>query len=88
VLAWFLPDGKHFLFFATNHSGNSEQGIYLGSLENGSYKHVLDADSDTQYASGYLIYHLQSALLAQKFDPATGTLSGEPAPIANVVEYD
>jgi len=88
VLAWFLPDGKHFLFFATNHSGNSEQGIYLGSLENGSHKHVLDADSDTQYASGYLIYHLQSALLAQKFDPATGTLSGEPAPIANVVEYD
>jgi eukaryotic-like serine/threonine-protein kinase len=84
----FLPDGKHFLFFATNHSGDSEQGIYLGSLENGSYRRVLDTDSDAQYASGYLIYHLQSALLAQKFDPATGTLTGEPVPLANVVEYD
>ena len=28
----FLPDGKHFLFFGTNHSGGSEAGIYYGSL--------------------------------------------------------
>jgi serine/threonine protein kinase len=84
----FLPDGKHFLFFATNHSGGSEQGIYIGSLADGSYKRVLEADSDAQYASGYLLYHLQSALLAQNFDPATGALSGEPVPVANFVEYD
>jgi Tol biopolymer transport system component len=84
----FLPDGKHFLFFATNHSGGSEQGIYFGSLEDGSYKHVLAADSDAQYASGYLLYHLQSELLAQKFDPTTGVLSGDAVPVANMVEYD
>jgi Tol biopolymer transport system component len=84
----FLPDGKHFLFFATNHSGGSEQGIYLGSLEDGSYKHVLDADSDAQYASGYLLYHLQSALLARKFDVASGVVSGDPVPVAGSVEYD
>jgi eukaryotic-like serine/threonine-protein kinase len=84
----FLPDGKHFLFFATNHSGGSEQGVYFGSLEDGSYRHVLDSDSDAQYASGYLIYHVQSALLAQKFDPATGTVSGDPVLAADLVEYD
>ena len=84
----FLPDGKHFLFFATNHSGGSEQGIYFGSLEDGTYKHVIDADSDAQYASGYLIYHQQSALLAQKFDVATGVVSGDPVPVAGSVEYD
>ncbi|MFI5114327.1 MAG: hypothetical protein ACHP7J_04205, partial [Terriglobales bacterium] len=84
----FLPDGKHFLFFATNHSGGSEQGIYFGSLQDGSYKRVLDADSDAQYASGYLLYHLQSALLAQKFDLAAGAVSGDPVPVANLVEYD
>ena len=84
----FLPDGKHFLFFATNHSGGAEQGVYFGSLADGSYRHLVDADSDAQYASGYLLYHLQSALLAQKFDPATGTLSGEPVPVASQVEYD
>ena len=65
----FLPDGKHFLFFATNHSGDSPHGIFFGSLDDGSYKRMLDSDSDAQYASGYLIYHLQSQLLAQKFDP-------------------
>ncbi len=84
----FLPDGKHFLFFATNHSGDSEHGIYFGSLADGTYKHVLDADSGGQYASGYLIYHLQSQLQAQKFDDATGTVSGEPVTLANLVEYD
>lgn len=84
----FLPDGKHFLFFATNHSGDSEQGIFFGTLADGSYKRVVDADSGAQYASGYLLYHLQSALLAQKFDPASGTVSGDPMPVATSVEYD
>jgi eukaryotic-like serine/threonine-protein kinase len=84
----FMPDGKHFLFFGTNHSGNSEQGIYFASLADGSYKHILDADSDARYASGYLLYHLQSQLLAQKFDASTGTLSGDPLSLANFVEYD
>jgi len=84
----FLPDGKHFIFFATNHSGGSEQGIYFGSLDDGTYRRVLEADSDAQYASGYLIYHLQSQLLAQKFDPATGQVSGDPLTVADFVEYD
>ena len=84
----FLPDGKHFLFFATNHSGGSEQGVYFGSLADGSYKHVVNSDSDAQYASGYLIYHEQSVLLAVKFDPSTGAVSGDPKPVVDVVEYD
>jgi Tol biopolymer transport system component/tRNA A-37 threonylcarbamoyl transferase component Bud32 len=84
----FLPDGKHFLFFATNHSGDTEHGIYFGTLQDGSYKHLLDADSGAQYASGYLLYHEQSQLQAQKFDPATGTISGDAAMVANLVEYD
>jgi serine/threonine protein kinase/Tol biopolymer transport system component len=83
-----LPDGKHFVFFASSHSGASEQGIYFGSLADGSYKRVVDADSGGQYASGYLIYHLQSQLLAQKFDPEKGRLSGDPIPLVNFVEYD
>jgi serine/threonine protein kinase len=84
----FLPDGKHFLFFATSHSGDTEQGIYFASLDDGSYKRVLDSDSDAQYASGYLLYHLQSQLLARKFDPSTGAISGDPIAVANFVEYD
>ena len=84
----FLPDGKHFLFFATNHSGGSEQGIYFGSTDDGSYKHVVESDSQAQYASGYLLYHTQSQMMAQKFDPSAGTLSGETIPVSGTVEYD
>ena len=84
----FLPDGKHFLFFATSHSGGSEHGIYIGSLDDGSYKHVLDTDSAAQYASGYLIFHVQLQLLAQKFDPSSGALSGDPVTVSDQVQYD
>ncbi len=84
----FLPDGKHFVFFATNHSGNAEQGIYWGSLDDGSYKHVIDSDSQGIYASGYLLYHVQSQLVAQKFDASSGNLSGDPVLLASDVEYD
>ena len=84
----FLPDGKHFLFFAASHSGDTEQGVYYGSLADGSYRHVLDSDSQAVYASGYLVYHVQTQLLAQKFDPEDGKLSGDPVLVANFVEYD
>jgi len=86
----FLPDGKHFLFFATNHSGTKpdQNGIYMGSLDSQAVKLVLTSDSAAQFASGYLLYHLQTALMAQKFDPATATLSGDPVVIADHVQYD
>jgi serine/threonine protein kinase/Tol biopolymer transport system component len=86
----FLPDGKHFLFFATNHSGTNrdQNGIYLGSVDSNTIKLVLPSDSAAQYASGHLLYHLQTALMAQKFDPASATLSGDPVAIADHVQYD
>ena len=84
----FLPDGKHFLFFATSHSGGTEQGVYYGSLTDGSFKRVVESDSDGQYASGYLLFHRQSQLLAQRFDPVSGNVSGDPVPIVSFVEYD
>jgi len=86
----FLPDGKHFLFFATNHSGTKpdQNGIYLGSVDSHEMKLVLPSDSAAQYASGYLLYHLQTALIAQKLDPVAATLSGDPVVVADHVQYD
>ncbi len=86
----FLPDGRHFLFLATNHTGvGSEQnGIYLASLDDHSSKLVLPADSQVQYAAGYLLFHQQHAVMAQKFNPASGALSGEQQVVANDVQYD
>jgi Tol biopolymer transport system component len=91
----FLPDGKHFLFFATNHSGGNplQNGIYVASLSDStgaddSGKFVLATDSQAQYAAGYLLFHQQQALVAQPFDPASGAVSGEQHQLVNDVQYD
>jgi Tol biopolymer transport system component len=86
----FLPDGKHFLFLATNHSGGrrEDNGVYMGSIDSAASKLVLISDAGALYSSGYLLYHQQNALLAQRFDPTHGTLSGEAMTIANDVQHD
>jgi Tol biopolymer transport system component len=86
----FLPDGKHFLFYATNHAGgrHEDNGIYLGSTEGGATPLILSTESAGLYSSGYLLYHQQNALMARKFDPARATLSGEPIPVADNVQND
>jgi serine/threonine protein kinase/Tol biopolymer transport system component len=85
-----LPDGKRFLFLANNHSGGrrEDNGVYMGSLDSTASKFVLVSDAGALYSSGYLLYHQQNALMAQKFDPARGTLSGEATAIANDIQYD
>jgi len=86
----FLPDGKHFLYFATNHSGGipDRNGIYLCSLDGGASKLVLVTDASAEFAAGQLMFHQQNTLLAQRFDPSSGALSGDPVAIAGDVQYD
>jgi serine/threonine protein kinase/dipeptidyl aminopeptidase/acylaminoacyl peptidase len=86
----FLPDGRHFLFFATNHAGGrrADNGIYLGSLDSDATRLVLATEGNGVYASGYLLFHQQNALMAQKFDADRGMISGEPAALANDVQHD
>lgn len=87
---WFLPDGKHFLFLATNHNGGirEQNGVYFGSLDNKETHLVVVSDSGAQFANGYLIYHAQNELMAQPFDPSTGKLSGEAAVVVDHVAHD
>jgi eukaryotic-like serine/threonine-protein kinase len=78
-----LPDGKNFLFLATSHTGGDpkQNGIYWGSLDSTQTHLVLATDSAAQYASGYLLYRANTALVAQPFDPQKGILSGTPTPL-------
>ncbi len=87
---FFLPDGKHFLYLATNHSGGSREtnGIYFGSLDGKEPKLLVSTEGGGQYASGYLLFQSQALLLAQPLDPSSGALSGEPIPVAERVQYD
>jgi len=87
---WFLPDGKHFIFLATNHNGGDpkQNGIYFGSVDSPETHMVIATDSAAQYASGYLLYRANTALVAQPFDPQSGKLSGTATPIVNNVRDD
>jgi eukaryotic-like serine/threonine-protein kinase len=87
---WFLPDGKHYLYFATSHSGGDpkQNGIYFTSVDSQETQFVVATDSAAQYAAGYLLYRSGAALVAQPFDPASGKLSGSSHPLVSNIRYD
>jgi Tol biopolymer transport system component len=87
---WFLPDGKHYLYFATSHSGGDPKhnGIYFGSVDNQEPQFIVATDSAAEYASGYLLFRSGTALMAQPFDPESGKLSGTAHPLVDNIRYD
>jgi eukaryotic-like serine/threonine-protein kinase len=87
---WFLPDGKHFIFLATSHTGGDakQNGIYFGAIDSTESHLVLATDSAAQYASGYLLYRANTALVAQPFDPQKGMLSGSAIPLVSNLRDD
>lgn len=87
----FLPDGKHFLYFArTTASGTQSEGdaICMGSLDGKESKVLVRASSNAQYASGYMLYTRGTSLVAQRFDEGSLELKGEAVTIAEGVAYD
>jgi Tol biopolymer transport system component len=76
---YFLPDGQHFLF-VVNSDYPDRSGTYRGRLGSSeSVKVSNDADAPVIYAApGYLLRVRDGALVAQPFDPPSGTLRGEP----------
>jgi eukaryotic-like serine/threonine-protein kinase len=88
--ATFLPDGKHFLYLAGSHDAGASTGInavYLASLDSNDRTRIMDSRSNVVYASGYLFSMSKQILLAQRFDPKEGRLSGDPTPLVDGVQY-
>jgi serine/threonine protein kinase len=78
----FLPDGRHFVYFASPNLARSPQDeIVFGSVDGSDTHVVLHATSNAAYADGRLLYVDKDRLVAQPFDPANGTVSGDPAPV-------
>jgi len=81
----FLPDGKHFVYFAHGTS-SAEDGIYLAALDSNERKLLLRNDSNAIYAApGYLLFVRSNTLMAQRFNPRTLVLENEAKPIADHV---
>jgi Tol biopolymer transport system component len=84
----FLPDGRHFLYFAGNRHERDASTIYLGSLDGGQPQLLLKASSRAMYAPpGYILYVRDSTLLAQPFDAKNLRLTGESTPVAENLIY-
>jgi Tol biopolymer transport system component len=78
----FLPDGRHFLFWA----GPADPGVYIGSLDSKDVNLVLHTDSAATYSPlGYLLFMRETTLMAQPFDTARMSKTGDPMPVAEQV---
>jgi Tol biopolymer transport system component len=82
---WYLPDGQRFLFTVRYLDGRGE----LMLVEPGQRPRLIaPIHSAVQYVDpGYLVFAKEGALLAQRFDPGSGRVSGEPISVAEHVRY-
>jgi Tol biopolymer transport system component len=81
----FLPDGRHFLYFARSIQ-RENNAIYAGSLDQPPAKRIISTDTNVAYAPpGYLLFTRDTALMAQAFDVTSLALTGAPFPVAEQV---
>ena len=76
---WALPDGRHFLYVLGGR-------VHVGSRVDASDSVVTEASSNVMYADGSLLFMREDALLAQRFDLKTLSVTGTPAAIARDVQ--
>ena len=86
-----LPDGKHFIYLASNHSdpgANARNGIYFASIDGKENHYVVGSESNALYSNGYLLWEQAGSLMAQRFDAGKGQVNGDPAAIASGVAFN
>jgi serine/threonine protein kinase len=82
----FLPDGRHFLFFALDAS---ENGIHLGSLDSTDTRSLFEAESAGVFAPpDFVLFARGGGLWAQRLDLKAFKSIGEPVPVAERVVLD
>jgi serine/threonine protein kinase len=82
----FLPDGRHFVYFAFGASGH---GMYAGSLDEAMPTRLANTDAAAVVSpSGFLFFQRQTTLFGQHFDFKRLEPSGNPFPVAEQVDFD
>ena len=85
---YFLPDGKHFLYWARNSGGVQEDTLYVGTLGSLQPKVLTKSETMAVYASGYLLFLRGQTLMAQPFNPRRVEIVGDATPVAEHVASD
>jgi eukaryotic-like serine/threonine-protein kinase len=84
----FLPDGRHFLFTASIGvccPATKPAVIRLGALDSMQATTLFEVESSVAYASGHLLFSREGVLMAERFDPDSRQLKGDPFPVADDV---
>lgn len=83
----FLPDGRRFLYLARVASGPAAEKnrVLVASLDGDAPREIGRGFSNTEYASGHLLFVRENTLLAQPFDAGRGKITGDPFPVAEDV---
>jgi serine/threonine protein kinase len=79
---FFLPDGKHFLYWSRTSRAGQSTVLYIGELGTLQAKLLMKSETMASYNSGRLLFLRGQTLMAQPFDPGRMELSGEPQPVA------
>jgi eukaryotic-like serine/threonine-protein kinase len=87
-LPFFLPDGRHLLYFAGTATRDEHNGIRWVDIESKKTGDVITVQSGARYSEpGWLTFVRDNNLMAQRFDPGTLKISGEAFPIAERVRF-
>jgi Tol biopolymer transport system component len=88
--AFFLPDGRHFLYVAVSARTGETTGaraVYVGSLDSSeSGRLLIDHGSSVAFSQGHLVFLRDNRLVAQPFDLDGLELTGDPRLITEQVE--
>jgi Tol biopolymer transport system component len=88
---FFLPDGKHFLYFTrAANTGTQGEGdaIRVASIDGKTNKILFNVSSNAVYASGYLLYVRGNSFVAQKLNTSSLELEGEATALVQGIAYD
>ena len=81
----WLPDGRHFLYFARSKD-ETQSGVYFGSQDGTAPSLVVHTNYGGVYAPpGQLLYVEDDTLMTTAFDLSTGRVRGNPIRVADRV---
>ena len=93
IMPWFLPDGRHFLYFSRNRRAE-DQAIYLANLDSKDRKRLVSSRQAGAYAPpivgskyGHLLFLRESTLLALPLDTKRFEPAAEPFTVAGQVGF-
>jgi Tol biopolymer transport system component len=82
----FLPDGRHFLFWAGAGTGPAQ--LKVASLDSAGTVTLGPADTNGAYSAGHVFFKTSAGLMAQPFDASALKKTGEPIPIVSPIVSD